>query len=176
MKLSKRETTLATITLSAIIIGLTFLIGEPQIKKWHQLSEEKELLRNQIEKSEMIISRKESFQSELEALQKQIPKFESKRQTTPELLRGIKTIANKNSLKLPRIQPGKETQTGDLYELNVMCSWEGSLDSLTHFLFDLQSAGSRYDVAQINISPVSSDTLKGNLEIACAYYRDASEN
>lgn len=172
MKLSRREMILGCLTLSAIIIGFTFWLGEPKLKSWRLLSNEKENLYEQIEKNKLIISRADTFKQRLSELQKQIPQFESKRQITPELLKGIQTIAKKHSLKLPRIQPGKEKQLGDLYELHITCSWEGSLDALTHVLFDLQSAGSRYDVTQIHITPLSSDHLKGSMEIACAYYRN----
>lgn len=172
MKLSRREITLGCITLSAVIIGLTFWLGEPKIQRWKELSSEKLALREQIEKSKLIISRKETFERRLAELQQQIPRFESKRQTTPELLKGIKAIADKHALKLPRIQPGNEKQLGDLYELHITCAWEGSLEALTRVLFNLHSAGSRYDVTQINISPLSADKLKGSMDIACTYYRD----
>ncbi|MFC1467235.1 hypothetical protein ACFLQY_00880 [Verrucomicrobiota bacterium] len=176
MKLSRREMILGGLTLSAVVIGLTFWIGESKLKSWKQLSSEKESLREQIEKRERIISRKSLFDKRLTELQQQIPQFESKRQITPELLKGIKSIADKHDLKLPRIQPGKEKQIGDLYELHITCSWEGSLEAVTRVLFDLQSAGSRYDIAQMHVTPLSADKLKGSMEIACAYYRNGNPN
>lgn len=171
LKLSRRETILGCSTLSAIIIGLTFWIGEPKINSWKQLSGEKENLREQIEQNQQIISRQDSFTKQLTELQQKIPRFESKRRVTPELLKDIKTLADKRKLKLPRIQPGKEKQIGDLFELHITCSWEGSLEAVTQFLFDLQSAGSRYDIAQMHVTPLATDKLKGSMEIACAYYR-----
>lgn len=176
MKLSQREMILGCLTLGAVIIGLTFWIIEPKIKEWKQLSEEKQSLREQIEKKRLIISRKSSFDQRLDELQQKIPTFASKGQSTPELMNGIKAIADKHALKLSRIQPGKENQMGDLYELHIACTWEGSLEALTRVLFDLQAEGSRYDIAQLNVTPLSADKLKGNMEIACAYYRSGDNN
>jgi Tfp pilus assembly protein PilO len=172
MKLSRREMILGCITLSAIVIGLTFWLGEPKVHEWKQLSAEKEMLRTEIETNKKFISREGLFAAQLRELQAQIPHFGAQTPVTPALREGIISIAEKHGLSLPSIRPGKEKPNGSFYELNINCTWEGSLDALTKVLFDLQSAGSRYDISEMTIKPVDADSLKGIIEITCAYYRN----
>ena len=172
IKLSTRELVLACATLAVIVIGLTAWIGEAKWIAWKQLSAERVTLRDQIKNDQQILTRKDVFENELAGLRKQLQHFESKRQVTPDLLNDIRAIADRNQLKLSRVQPGKEQRTGNLHELRITCQWTGSLETLTRTLFELQEAGARYDVSKMHVTPLSAGNLKGSMDITCAYYRN----
>jgi hypothetical protein len=85
----------------------------------------------------------------------------------------IKEISVRYGLDITRNQPYSEKPTGDLFELGINCTWQGSLDAIVGFLTDLQQQGVNYDVRQLNVSPAgrNSGNLKGNMVIHCAYTR-----
>lgn len=172
IKLSSRELILTCATLAVVVVALSFWLGEPKCKEWKRLSAEKSDLINQIENDRITCTRKDRFDTQLAELRTQLQHFESKRRVIPELLKGVRTIAANNRLKLVRIQPGKEKQTGDLHELRITCQWTGTLETLTRTLHELQRAGARYDVSKMHITPQSGGQLKGSMEITCAYYRN----
>ena len=115
--------------------------------------------------------------SRLEELQSQLPVYDDKTSITAELLKLIKRMADQYGLDLVRTQPYNEKQTGSLYELGVSCNWEGPLDALVRFLYDLQKQGVRFDVLQLNVQPDAQRDriLKGSMIINCAYRKGKSE-
>ena len=70
-------------------------------------------------------------------------------------------------------QVGEEEKHGDVYELPIDCrDWEATLDSLTHFLFDLQAENAMLDVRQLLIRPnKDASKLRGRFLLNCAYTR-----
>ncbi|MCU0857571.1 MAG: hypothetical protein MUC65_04105, partial [Pontiellaceae bacterium] len=109
--------------------------------------------------------------SRLQELQSQLTVYDEKTAVTAVLLKLITSTANDNGLNLLRTIPGKNAQTGNLYELGITCKWEGSLSSLTRFLYDLQKQGVRFDVLQLTATPDAQRNriLNGSMTIDCAY-------
>jgi Tfp pilus assembly protein PilO len=171
MKISKRETFLGLIALSAILVGLTYWMAGSRIAEQRRIKEDKARLLRQIELHKRILAEKDEWYSRLEDLQSQLPVYDDKISITAELLKLIKRTADEHGLDLVRTQPYREEQTGRLYELGVSCNWEGSLDALVHFLYDLQKQGVRFDVLQLNAQPdpQRDRILKGSMIIDCAY-------
>ena len=99
----------------------------------------------------------------------------SQRNASPELMKTIKAISANHDLDITRSQPHAEKPTGDLFELGINCTWQGTLDAMVGFLAELQQQGVNYDVRQLNVTPVGKNTgkLKGNMVIHCAYTRKA---
>ena len=56
--------------------------------------------------------------------------------------------------------------------------WEGSLEALVHFLYDLESKGVMLDMRSMYIKPNPADRthLKGSFVIYCAYMRERPAN
>ena len=88
-------------------------------------------------------------------------------------MKTIKAISSEHELEITRSQPYGEKPTGNLFELGINCTWQGTLEALVGFLTDLQQQGVRYDIRTLNIQPVgkNSGKLKGNIVINCAYTR-----
>jgi Tfp pilus assembly protein PilO len=175
MKISKRETFLGLATLTIILFGLTYWLAGSRIDEQRRIKTEKVRLLRQIELHKRILAEKDVWYSRLEELQSQLPVYDSKTSITSELLKLIKRTADEHKLDLVRTQPYSEKQTGTLYELGVSCSWEGSLDALIRFLYELQKQGVRFDVLQLNAQPDAQRDriLKGSMIIDCAYRKTA---
>jgi Tfp pilus assembly protein PilO len=171
MKISKRETLLGLIALTAVLFGLTYWLAGSRIEKQREMQKEKVRLLHQIELHKRILAEKDAWYGRLEELQAQLPVYDAKVSITAELLKLIKRTADDHGLDLVRTQPYSEKQTGALYELGVSCNWEGSLDALVKFLYELQKQGVRFDVLQLNAQPDAQRDriLKGSMIINCAY-------
>lgn len=177
MKISKRETILGLITLTAILFGLTYWLAGSRIEEQRHMKEDKIRLLRQIELHKRILAEKDGWYSRLEELQSQLPVYDEKISITAELLKLIKRTADDHGLDLVRTQPYNEKQLGSLYELGVSCNWEGSLDALVRFLYELQKQGVRFDVQQLNAQPDAQRDriLKGSMIINCAYRKGKPE-
>lgn len=173
MKISQRETLLALATLTAVLFGLTYWMAGSRIEEQRHIQEDKERLLRQIELHKRILTEKESWTTRLTELQDQLPVYDEKTAVTAELLKEIKRTADQYGLDLLRTQPYREEQIGNLYELGVNCNWEGELEALVRFLYDLHSQGIRFDVRQLNAQPDArrEGLLKGSMIIECAYRR-----
>ncbi len=171
MKISKRETFLGLAALTIILFGLTYWLAGSRIAEQRRIKADKIRLLRQIEVHKRILAEKDVWYGRLEELQSQLPLYDSKTAITAELLKLIKRTADEYKLDLVRTQPYSEKQTGTLYELGVSCNWEGSLDALTRFLYNLQKQGVRFDVLQLNAQPdpQRDRILKGSMILDCAY-------
>lgn len=174
MKITQREMILGVATLGAILAGATWYVVDGKVDEWKAKANEIEKNEQQIRHYQAAIKMQENWLDDLNALQSELRVFDSeKRSVSPELMKNIKTISSKHGLDINRSQPYTEKPTGDLFELGINCTWEGKLEAMVGFLTDLQQQGVRYDVRQLNVTPVGKNTgkLKGNMVIHCAYTR-----
>ncbi|MCF7816866.1 MAG: hypothetical protein K9M54_03190 [Kiritimatiellales bacterium] len=177
MKITQREMTLGVVTLAALLAGLAWYIVDSKVDDWKSKANEIQKLEQQINLHQNAIKMQENWMDELTALQKDLRAFDNlQHSVAPELMKTIKSISSKYGLEITRTQPYNEKPTGDLYEIGINCTWEGSLDAMVHFLTELQQQGVRYDVRQLNVTPVGKDSgkLKGNMVIHCVYTRKAA--
>jgi len=173
MKLNQRESRLAVITLVAVLIGLTYWMGEPRYEEWQQNSQEVELLVRRQAAAQRLIDQTGDLNQRLAALREALPRHPRDADVTSQLLRNLQQFADEHGFLLLRREPEPERQIGDLYELAITCTWEGELQSLVHFLYALQSQGAIVDVRQLTITPVQGtpNRLRGTLTVDYAYSR-----
>ena len=178
MKISKREMTLGILTLAALLGGATWYIVSSKVETWKGKATEIEKLEQQIRHHQTAIKMQNEWLGELTELQSQLPVFDTQnRSVSPELMKTIKALASKHGIAILRSNPRAEKPTGDLFELGINCTWEGSLDAMVGFLTDLQQQGVRYDARTLSVVPVGKNTgkLKGNMVIQCAFTRKDKE-
>ena len=172
MIISQREMILGAATLTAVLIGITWLTIDNHADEYKAKKIEITNLRAQIRLDERRITMQEEWMEELNELQTDLRIFDEKQKSVaPELMKTIKGISSRHGLDINRSQPYPEKPTSDLFELGINCTWEGKLESMVGFLTDLQQQGVRYDVRSLNVTPVGKNTgkLKGNMVINCAY-------
>jgi hypothetical protein len=176
MKITQREMMLGVVTLACVLIGTTWYAVDKKTEAWKSKKTQIDKLHQQIRLHQNAIKMQENWMDELDVLQQELRVFaDDQRSVSPQLMKTIKEISDKHVLEITRSQPYAEKPTGNLFELGINCTWQGSLDALVGFLTDLQQQGVRYDVRTLNIQPVgkNSGNLKGNIVINCAYTRQA---
>jgi hypothetical protein len=106
-----------------------------------------------------------------------MPVFEYERDVDTYWLNIMDSLAQRNGLTIARRQANKEAEVGDVYELPIECrDWEGPLDSMVRFLYDLHREGAMLDVRQLFIRPSNKPGfLKGTFTLYCAYMRGEKE-
>lgn len=178
MKISKREMVIGVATLVTVLFGLTYWIAGSSFAEQRNLAEERARLERQIQLHTRILEEKDSWTGRLQELQEQLPVYDANVSVTGEILKNIKRTADKNKLDLTKSRSEPEKQIGSLYELSVTCDWEGELEALVHFLYDLHTEGIRYDIRDLNVRPDAKriGILRGGMTIDCAFRRKASED
>ncbi|HSR88158.1 MAG TPA: GspMb/PilO family protein, partial [Pontiella sp.] len=159
-----------------VLGGTTWYVVDKKVETWQSKKTQIEKLRQQISLHRNAIKMQDNWMGELEILQQHLRVFDDdQRSVSPQLMKTIKEISSKHELEITRSQPYDEKPTGNLLELGINCTWQGTLEALVGFLADLQQQGVRYDVRTLNIQPVgkNSGKLKGNMVINCAYTRQA---
>ena len=175
MKISKREMTLGVLTLAAVLAGSIGYGVDRKMPAWKEKAAEIKTLERRMHLHKKAIKMQENWLDELNALQAQLPIFDqNKRSVSPELVRDIKKLASNHTVTILKTNPRSEKPTGDLFELGINCTWEGSLDSMVGFLTDLQQQGVCYDVRTLTVAPIGKNTgkLKGNMVVHCAFIRN----
>ena len=175
MKITQRETMLGLFTLTAFLYGGSLIAVKPKLDRWKELKRLQAEVNVQIQQDRQILAEKSAWMKELGELTKVLPAQPAGTKTDVHWLSKMDGLATAHGLTISKRQAGDEKQNGDVYELPIECKeWEGSLDALTHFLFELESGGAMFDVRQLMIKPKSKGVLRGRFTLYCAYTREAA--
>ncbi len=179
MKISQREIFLGVATLACVVIGGTWYGASGKVAEYKAMKGRIEQAKNEIQRQKSAIQMEAAWSTELAELEKGLRVFPmEQRSVSPDLMKTISDISSKHSLILQRNNPGNEQLTGNLYELGITITWQGSLEALVNVLADLQQQGIRYDVRSLNVQPMTgrnnAGLLSGNLMVNCAFTRKAS--
>ncbi len=176
MSLSRRELLLASAT-SAVVVGLvSWVVAAPMLKDVQKAHAERAKLQNEKIVLERLIAQRGPLEEQLESLRAQLPRFKPGEQVSAQIILAVKKIADDQSLSLSLLEPDAEKPTGDISEIAIKCAWEGTLESITHFLHAVQGQGVMLDIRQINIQPAQNTTqagrLRGNFKMFYAFMRE----
>lgn len=174
MKLSAREQRLGIITLVAVLGGLGYVLGEARHDIWRESRQERILLQRRREAAEQLLARGGDLDQRLTQLRETLPSYPRGTDVTAQLLRRLQQVADEHDFLLLRREPEPEREIGDLYELAITCTWEGTLSALVHFLYALQAQGATIDVRNLTVAPVQGtpENLRGTVTVDFAYSRE----
>jgi len=154
MRISPRELTISFVTVTLVIFAVSYFFLKPKIDTWKKLVEEESNLKQSIGAYNQMISQKDYVTARLQKVSSLLPAYAEDKEMDVYWMSVMDSIASKNNLDITKRQAGRETMTGSIYELPIECrEWSGDLESLVHFLFDLQSEGGMMDVRQLSIKP-----------------------
>ena len=172
MKLSRREMVLGLLTVSAVLLAAAALLIRPKIAEWRELRAKQRAVREEIAADKRLVHSREEWEKRLAELSEQLQQFGPQRETEVYFLSLMDKLASQNGIRILKHRAGEEEKAGDIYELPIECQqWEGTLDSLVHFLFDLQSHGAMLDIHQLLVKPKQAGVLRGRFLLFCAYTR-----
>lgn len=176
MKISMRESVLALVTISVALFGVTGLLSGSKIDDWKAVREQQEQVRSSILRSQALVAQRGEWAAKMAKLQGSMPRFPQGKRMDVHWSTEMEKKASAHGLKILRHEVASERQEGPVYELPIECrDWEGSLDALVHFLFDLQSEGAMLDIRYLRIKPKDKVTRSGRFSLYCAYMREAAE-
>lgn len=173
MNLSRRELVLAFATGAVVLLGVTYLLGEPAIGRWKAAVQLRGKLADEKKIAQRLIAQRGEWEARYQQQRAGIPVYGSNDQVRAVLLKQIEQLASENGLNLPRVLPDKERNIGDLSELAVSCEWKGELEPLVRFLYAVQKQGAILDIRQLGISPDrgAAGRLQGDLTMFFAFSR-----
>ena len=179
MRISTRELMLAWLTLVVVVLALSWYTGRRKWDAFQQAREQSSGLAARMEHDERLLDERAALMQRLQTLRDQLPSHPAKLDVTSELLRSLEQTANKNVLVLKTRSAGNESvSSNQLYEISIKCDWEGTLETLVPFLFDIQEQGVRYDIRELRVVPSrgEKERLNGNFILDCAYSRQPAGN
>lgn len=174
MKMSPREWMLGIVTLTAALYGLLFYIGSTRMDEWRTIRLEQARLRDSIAGSQELVAERDLWEARMAERQDLMPVFPAGQRMDLHWLSVIESVAARHQLQILRHEPGEERQEGPVYELPIFVrQWEGTIDALVRFLFDIEREGAMLDVRYLHIRPRDRSIRHGRLDIYCAYRRES---
>jgi len=171
MKISRREVVLAWVTAVVVVAGLTYAFCEPRIKEYRQVMAEQQEMLKRTQLDERLGAQKSVWQTRVNEISMGLPLVPTNKDVTADMLITMEGIAKAHGINLLRREAEREQKHGDIYELAINCTWEGSLESLVSFLLELQKQGAMLDLTQLSVKP-EKGLLKGGFVVSCAYRKD----
>ncbi len=174
MKMSPREWTLGLVTAAAALFGVLFYLGSTRMEEWRTIRGEQEQLRASIAVSRELVNEREAWEARMAERQDMMPVFPGGQRMDLHWLSVIESVAARHQFQILRHESGEERQEGPVYELPIFIrQWEGSIDSLVRFLFDIEREGAMLYVRYLHIRPRDRSMRHGRLDIFCAYRRES---
>lgn len=171
MTMNRREQVLLLVVGASVLFGVSSLLVGPRIELWNELRRQQLVLREGLEADRELVAEADRWQAELAELSGLLPVY----RPSSHWLASMDNIANTHGLRILQRRSADEEHSGELYELPIEVSeWEGTLESLVRFLYDLQSDGLLMDVRQLSIRPARGSMLRGRFILYAAYSRDES--
>ena len=175
MRISQRELMLGAGTLAVLLVGLTFIIGQPVIAEWKAISGEVAQQKLRLDNNRALIASRAEWATRFVEISELMPAFPADQKMDIHWLSVMDKIAADTGLIITKRQVSPEVQIGDVYEMTIdVRDWQGSLDSLVHFLFDLQNLGVMLDIKQLYVKPLDATQLRGRFTLNCAFSRNVA--
>ncbi len=168
--------TLVVVALYAIAVVLWFTMQE---SAWKRAAKDYARQVKKYSDEERLIGEKGKWSDAYETEKSRMPTFEAEATDTDTTwMEKMDGFAAKYHVVIRDTDIGEEVEAGDVLERTITVkSFEGSLDSLVKFLYELEnSEKGMFDMKSLNLKPSSKKGyLKGNFTITCAYMkRDVS--
>jgi hypothetical protein len=174
MKASPREQILGVLTLAAGLYGLLFYFGSARIAELQAIRTEQKQILSSIEMSKELVEDRAKWETEMRERQDMMPVFPADQRMDLHWLSVVESVASRHAFQILRHEPGEEKQEGPIYELPVFVrQWEGSIEALVRFLFDIEREGGMLDVRYLHVRPKDKTLRHGRLDIYCAYRRES---
>jgi Tfp pilus assembly protein PilO len=165
---------LGVFTIAAALYGALFYFGSGQLSELQVIKSEQEQIRGSIAMSKELVAERATWEDQMGERQSMMPVFPADQRMDLHWLSVIESVAARHNFQILRHEPGEEKQEGPIYELPVFVrQWEGSIESLVRFLFDIEREGGMLDVRYLHVRPKDKTIRHGRLDIYCAYRRDS---
>ncbi len=170
---SSREKNMLMIAVVAVLYAVGALCFKKQSANWKTEQRVCANAQKKLLEENALIAAKDEWAEKYEQMRNLMPVFPNDKDVDTHWLNIMDSAATRNGFTIARRQTSKEVEIGDVYELPIDCKdWEGTLESLVKFMYDLHKEGAMLDVRQLFIRPANKPGfLKGTFTLYCAYMR-----
>ena len=177
--LSKNDQKLLILFVITVALG-SLGIWYPKAKKqWTAKHAEWQRQEMRLQRERAIIALRPEIEARYADLRDRMPVFPEGKSVDTYWLPIMDNTAAANNVNIAQRAIGGEENLGDVTELTLECrDWEGRLDSLVWFLYDLETRkDAMMDVRALTIKPNAKKPgiLQGSCTLNCAYMRQAAE-
>jgi hypothetical protein len=180
--ISFREKNMIMIAGVAILYLIAGLSYKRQMTNWDIAKRGYANACKKYDEERALIANRKQWEQTFNELRELLPTVSDKADiTTANKQQEVRAMATKHGLSIINMTAGKETEVGDVYELELNTEWTGSLEGLIKFLHNLGEGGAKFDMRQLAVRavPQQQGMLKGSFKLFCAYMRGeeiATEN
>ena len=170
---SPKEKNMLMVTVVIVLYAFAGLSFKKQVANWKASERVYVTAQKKLQEEKALIAARDEWAARYEQVRELMPVFPRDKDVDTHWLNLMDSAATRNGLTIARRQTNKEAEVGDVYELPIDCKdWEGSLESLVKFLYDLNQEGAMLDVRQLYVRPSNKPgLLKGTFTLYCAYMR-----
>jgi hypothetical protein len=177
--LSKNDQKLLILFFVVVALG-SLGIWYPKAKKqWTAKYAEWQRQEMRLQRERAIIALRPEIEARYADLRDRMPVFPEGKSVDTYWLPIMDNTASANNVNIAQRAIGGEENLGDVTELTLECrDWEGRLDSLVWFLYDLETReDAMMDVRALTIKPSAKKPgiLQGAFTLNCAYMRQDAE-
>jgi len=172
--LSFKEKNLLLVLGVILLYGIAALCYKPAMLSLKQAKDKFKSAETKLKDERALIAARNEWIQRYETMRTMMPPFPYEKDVVTYWLSMMDTAASKHGLTIANRQADREKEVGDVYELPINCNnWEGSLEQLVKFLYDLDQKGAMLDMRQLSIRPAQNKPgiLKGSFSLSCAYMR-----
>ena len=153
MKITKRERSLLVISVTAIVLGLNYLLIVPMIRNWRETGTKLSRQRREVAGMKGVIAQKPQWQKEYDELKQSLGQRSERFDHVSDVMAKINQVAGSSGVVISVRRPMLEEDKGLYRVLPVQCTIEANTDSLVKFLFALQTGAGFVSVEQLRVSP-----------------------
>ena len=171
----KQKAVFATLAVVALYVGAVLFWFLSAESAWKKAARRYEQAKATYLKEERLIAEKAKWDEAYEAEKANMPTFASGKATDTTWLQKTGEIAAKSLVQISQRGTQKEKmEIDDVTVLPIDATWEGSLEAIVKFMYDLENSGEGlFDVAELNFKPSQKKGyLRGTFTVNCAYMRE----
>jgi hypothetical protein len=175
MTITGREKAMAAITVMVLMYGVLGLLAKGRLESWRVKRGEGDLLARRLAQEQALIESRPQLEKKYAGVRNLMPVFSAHEPVDTRWQSIMEEVAAHNGINISNRKPIQENLVGDVYETVIeVTEWNGSLDQLIHFLYELETKGVMFDMRKISIRPHPQNRLllRGSFTLYCAYMRE----
>ena len=141
------------ITITAIVLGLNYFLIVPLARSWGETGNKLNRQRRELAGMKGVIAQKSQWQKEYDELKQSLGQRSERFDHVSDVMSKINQVAGSSGVIISVRRPMPEEDKGLYRVLPVQCSIEANIDSLVHFLFELQTGAGFVSVEQLRVTP-----------------------
>jgi Tfp pilus assembly protein PilO len=153
MKINKREQILLGVTITLVVLGLSYVLASPLLGQWNTLGLKLQGKQFEYRTKKELIALRPQWEKEYAQLRATLGQSEIRYAQTSDVLKKIEEVGGVAGIQINARRPMPIVDKGVYRELPVSCSFEAGTDSLVKFLHALQFGSGFVSVESLQIYP-----------------------